>query len=119
MLDHKTFPFCSEFYVVEKTIEVVVDLNGEEESSTIRIEALHSLSNSNIGYCTRAYIQEYVTAQPTYPQRNEKFVKKPEDMMVWKRFDLPWTSGDSADEVLATALGFLGERCQRESAVSG
>lgn len=118
MLDHKRFPFCSEFYVVEKTIEVVVDLKEEEEPSTIRIEALHSLSNPNLRYSTRAFIQENVMAQPTYPQRNEKFVKNPEDMTVWKRFSLPHTSGSDADSVLAEALGFLGERCQRESAVS-
>ena len=38
MLDPANYPFCSEFYIVEKSIEVVAKINGENRQ--IRIDAL-------------------------------------------------------------------------------
>ena len=38
MLDPADYPFCSEFYIVEKSIEVVANINGEDRQ--IRIDAL-------------------------------------------------------------------------------
>lgn len=107
MITRTNIDFCSEFYVVEKTVEVVVQILGE--SQTIRIEALQSLPQGK--YSTRAYIQEHVTVQPTYPQTGSKFDRKPESVRVWVDYDLPWTNRESADEALHQALGFLSERC--------
>jgi hypothetical protein len=38
MLDPADYPFCSEFYIVEKSIEVVANINGEDRQ--IRIDVL-------------------------------------------------------------------------------
>lgn len=108
MLGSTAYAFCSEFYVVEKAIEVVVSVQGEERH--IRIEALYG-PDSATRYSTRAYIKEDVTVQPTCPQDSEGFGKKPESVSVWVAYHLPWTARDSADGALAQALGFLGERC--------
>ncbi|MFT8246765.1 hypothetical protein [Roseomonas sp. BN140053] len=110
MLDPSAYDFCSEFYTVEKVIEVVVNIGGQARQ--IRIEALHGPS-STARYSTRAYIKEYLTVQPTYPQNSEGFVKKPESVSMWIAYDLPWTARSSADEALAQALGFLGECCRK------
>lgn len=107
MITEPNIDFCDEFYVVEKSIEVVVKMSGEPQ--TIRIEALQALPDGK--YCTRAYIQEYVTLQPTFPQTGRKFDRKPEDMCVWVDYSLPWTDRESADEALNQALGFLREKC--------
>ena len=107
MITGSNIEFCDEFYVVEKSIEVVVKIAGEPQ--TIRIEALKSLPQAK--YCTRAYIQEYVTLQPTFPQTGEKFDRKLEDMCIWVDYSLPWTDRESADDALNQALGFLRERC--------
>ncbi len=110
MLDPSAYDFCSEFYIVEKAIEVVVSIGGETQQ--IRIEALYG-PNSTTRYSTRAYIKEDVTVQPTYPQDSEGFGKKPESVSMWVDYDLPWTARNSADDALAQALGFLGERCRK------
>lgn len=106
MLERNQHAFASEFYVIEKTIEVVVNIKGENE--TIKIEAHHDLADGS--YKTRAFIQENLTLQPTYPQVGGKFGNKPDDFRVYVDYDLPWTHRDSADEALQQALGFLRER---------
>ena len=95
-LDH---PFCSEFYIVEKTIHVVARIAGDDRQ--IRIEALHA-PYSPSAYSTRSYINERI-ASAAGEQRG-----------TWVDYDLPWTSGNSADDVLAKALSFLGERCPKK-----
>jgi hypothetical protein len=50
-------------------------------------------------YSTRSYINERIAGE----QRG-----------TWVDYDLPWTSGSSADDVLAKALSFLGERCPKK-----
>ena len=87
------YDFCSEAYAVEQAIEVVVIIG--EEPGTIRIDALHDLKTGR--YSTRAYREEHVTLQPTYPQSGEKFVRHPEEMRIWVDFDLPWTDRDTAE----------------------
>lgn len=109
MLDPKKYSFCSEFYIVEKTVEVVVSINGE--AKRIRIEALHA-PDSITTYSTQAYIEETTTIQPAYPQERGKYVREPVEVELWIVYDLPWTSGNSADEVIAQALLFLEERCK-------
>jgi hypothetical protein len=107
MINNSNIDFCVEFYVVEKTVEVVVQISGK--SQTIRIEALQSLPQGK--YSTRAHIQENVTVQPTYPQTGSKFDHKPKDVCIWVNYNLPWTDREGADEALNQALGFLKERC--------
>ncbi len=102
MFDPKQHNFCSEFYVVEKSIEVVVEIGGE--TKRVRIDALKNVRNCH--YSTSAYVEENITVQPTYPKN-----RSPKDMSVWGTYDLPWTNQDSADAALQQALGFLSERC--------
>jgi len=111
MLESAHYAFCSEFYIVEKSIEVVVEIGGE--SHRIRIDALRASdsTDSSVRYSTTAYIEEDITVQPTYPQTGEKYDRKPESVQVWIGYDLPWTARSSADDALAQALGFLKERC--------
>ena len=103
MINEENVNSCEEFYVVEKTIDVVVNFAGESE--TIRIEALKSLPHGK--YSTRAYISTHVTVQPTYPQTGGKFDQKPKDERVWIDYSLPWVDRESADAALNQALGFL------------
>lgn len=100
--------FASEFYVVEKTIEVVVEIDGQ--SVSIRIEAIRDARSGR--YNTRAYSQDTFTLQPTYPQTRGEFDSAPREIELWVDHDLPWTSGDSADAVLADGLRFLSEECE-------
>lgn len=67
----------------------------------IRIEALHN-PTSPTAYSTRSYIIERVTND------------RGEQNRTWVDYDLPWTSGNSADEVLTKALWILGERCPKK-----
>lgn len=107
MLDQANYNFCSEFYEVERAVEVVVEIAGEPR--TIRIEA-HRQGNS---YCTRALVERDITVQPTYPQEHGEFVRKQESITVWATYDLPWTHGDTAEEAITQALRFLSERCSK------
>jgi len=107
MFSEELHAFCSEFYVVEKSIEVVVNIGGERRR--IRIDALHDERDGH--YSTISYVKEDVILQPTYPQTHGSFGRTPEDMHVWVSFDLPWTHLDTADHALRQALGFLRERC--------
>ena len=95
--------FASEFYDVEKSIELVAKFKGQQER--FRIDVLASAG----GNCsTRAYIEvEVVLTLPlqvpsTGPMRTR----------VWVTFDLlPWTSRPDADGALVQALGFLEDAC--------
>jgi hypothetical protein len=112
MYNSELHSYCSEFYTVEKTLEVVVSRNGE--SITVRLEALRNEETGR--YSTRAFMDENVTLQPTYPQSHGKYEREAEDFRIWVPFpDFPWTDRDSADAVLMQALGFLRERCDSPS----
>lgn len=87
MLNQNQYDFCKEFYTIEKSIEVVVNIAGHPE--IIRIEALYSPITSR--YSTKAYILEHFTLQPTYPQSQGKFLQPPTDKAFWIKWDLPWT----------------------------
>lgn len=112
MLDPVEFDFCSEFYVVEKIIEVVVPLWGENRH--VRIDALRS-RDGNPAYSAAAYLREYVTLTRSRPGSGEVQL----ETAVWTQFpDFPWTARNSADEVLQQALGFIYDR-SRASAKLG
>jgi hypothetical protein len=99
MLVPLDYPFCSELHIVEKTIQVLARIAGDDRQ--IRIEALHNPTSPS-AYSTRSYIKERV-ANATGEQPG-----------TWVDYDLPRTSGSSADEVLTKALWFLGERCPKK-----
>ena len=106
MFDQEAHGFCSEFYVVEQTIEVVV--RKDDETKSIRIDALRDERTGR--YKTKAYVLEDVTVQPTYPRTGSEFDSKPENVRVWIGYDLPWTDRETAEDALRQALGFLSER---------
>ena len=56
MYDANTHSFCSEFYTIEKSIEVVVTIQGEADR--IRIDALRDAKTGD--YCTTAYIETHL-----------------------------------------------------------
>ena len=112
MLQRDIFEFCSEFYEVEKSIEVVVS----DGLGRIRIEALRSLDDGH--YSTTAYIQERVILQPAYPRIDGSPSESPKEYTIWVQYTLPWTHGESADEALFQALGFLRERVSKSDNVS-
>ena len=106
MYDQDQHSFCSEFSIVEKTIDVVAEISGETE--TIRIEAHR---NEPAGrYSTSSFIQEHITVQPSYPMSNGEYDRKPEDMIVWRKYDLPWIDRGNAEDAIRQALGFLKEK---------
>ncbi len=114
MLDPARYPFCSEFDVVEKSIVVVANVGGEDRQ--IRIDALRSPHGSTVRYRTVSYIKENFTIQPTYPSDSAGFTRRPENVSFWITYDLPWTDRTSADDALAQALSFLGDRAKRNDA---
>ncbi|MGB2957956.1 MAG: hypothetical protein WBD30_03625 [Bacteroidota bacterium] len=103
MYDETAHSFCSEFYTVEKTLEVVVHFQGE--SIPVRIDALKNEISG--GYTTCARKCATVTIQPTFPKENETFLSKPEEFSVWVEYNMPDTHGNTAEKVLRQALGFL------------
>ena len=89
-LDYANFRFCTEFYQVEKVIELVVQINGE--TKIVRIEALFNPSMN--GYKINSYLWHEI-------QGNK----------LWVEYELPWVMRPSADSALDHALGFLRDRC--------
>ena len=105
MLNSFDYPFASEFYVIEKSIETQVNIRGESER--VRIDALKRYQN----YSTRAYIERHLVVQSAFPAASDHPAPATEVVRQWVDYDLPCTSRDSADSALAQALGFLQERC--------
>ena len=60
--NYKKFNAFSEIYEVVRTTVVVMDDN------IYRIEVHKDYSNSEISYKTSCWVQEHITAQPTYPE---------------------------------------------------
>jgi hypothetical protein len=75
---------------------------------------LDYFSEAKDPYSVRAYIEEHVTLQPTYPQRNGEFSERPQDHRVWVDYELPWVRRETADDALRHAMVFLAERCEGE-----
>jgi len=90
MYDPDMHGFCHEFYTVEKTIEIVLMIGGEDRE--LRIQAMKNEIASS--YTTSAYIKEIISENPR--------------ITVWASYvQLPWTKADSADAALQQALGYL------------
>ena len=95
--------YANEFYLIEKTVEIVV---GHD---CFRIEVLRD-DSANKPFSTRAYQKDHIVAQPAYPWANGSYQRKPETFDIWKSIDIGWTQQSTADGALSQALGFLGER---------
>jgi hypothetical protein len=109
MFDKSLHDFCSEFYILEKSIEVEVLL--ENERVRIKIDAL---KNERTGeYRTKAYREEHFSLQPTYPQAVGPDDRQVEDFRIWVGYDQPFLQSrrESVDAVLRQALGSLKEKC--------
>ena len=105
MIKPSSYVNCSEFYEVEKTVELVMPHGGED--TTIRVEALLDLKSGR--YSTRVSYHENFKLQPSYPIVNGKFEKMPEDFAVWvPLLNAPWVDADTADSAIERSLGFLG-----------
>jgi hypothetical protein len=102
MLNPSNVDFCSEYYVLEKAIEVTTKIGGADRQ--FRIEALHG-PESAIPYSTRCYIRANISVQPDHTIGD-----KSETVTVWVQYDLPVIATDSADVAIERALGLLRER---------
>ena len=107
MLDPAQYRFASEFYIVEKAVEVEVQIGGQPKR--IRIEALWGRRRSPV-YSTRAYIEEEIAATPAYPHPKGSAPATPAPF-VWVTYILPGTARDTADDALDQALSFLSLEC--------
>jgi len=93
MFNQNVHDFCSEFYLIEKVIEIVVSIQGTKR---IRIEALKN-GNSH-KYSVQSYVQDYIRVNG-------------EDVLTWVNFELPYVIRDTADQAINQALDFLSEKC--------
>ena len=109
MLNPSNVDFCSEYYILEKAIEVVTRIGGVDRQ--FRIEALHG-PESVIPYSVRCYIRVDIAIQPARPDAPSKPESKSETVSVWAQYDLPGTATDSADVAIEQALGLLRERSE-------
>ena len=104
MINPKCYSSCAEFYEVAQTVQFVKSYAGEDRR--FKIEALFDPQNGN--YSTKAYLQEDVTLQPSFPVTNGVFDRKPTTFTVWVSFtNIGWTSRATAEEAIEQALGFL------------
>ena len=98
---------CYEFYVVEKTIHVVVTLAAGGDA-TIRIDALRDMRSGE--YSTTAYIERRFKLT-----LGDGEVADDSEFAAWVDFELPWTNRATADDALNQALSWLSQKCkQRE-----
>ena len=101
MLPHKSFRFCSEAYQVVQSVELEVSLRTGDHR--VRIDVLQEITSQK--YTTKHYVFETMPVSPLgQEEKNYNYVQ------TWVQYDLPWTAGDTADEVLESALSFLQER---------
>ena len=117
MIQSRTHEKWAEVYAVEKTVEVVVSMQGEPQ--TIRIEALRSFQTGR--YSTKAFCLQHAVLQPVPPPEHEEEADKaPEEAPpqpiyapVWAdlRPTLNMTNEASADEAIERALDYLAQRC--------
>ena len=102
MLDANKFDYVSEIYTVEKTIEIEAQVHGVSER--IRIHALSRDFDSRVRYSTTAEIEVPVTIHPCYGPDGSEDTAAPREANVWVDYDIPWTDGETADDVLNQAM---------------
>ena len=100
MIKNNSIQFTNEFYIIEKTVELLVPTkNGE--SINIRIEALYDCHKGI--YQTKSYLKKEC-----------KFAfKSSEDETIYEKSiwiedcNAPWTEKDTADEAIEQAISFI------------
>ncbi len=107
MIDPNRYAFASEFYIVEKAVELEVRI--ADHPWRIRIEALYG-PGRRPPFSTRAYIEQPIPAGTDYPHPKGSEPAKA-DPSVWVSYNLPWTAKDTADAAIEQALGFLSTEC--------
>ncbi|HYZ24560.1 MAG TPA: hypothetical protein VE690_20610 [Rhodopila sp.] len=104
MPDPQTSPFCSEFHVVEKSVELVVRMRGAEQR--VRIDVLHDLKQG--GYHATTPAQKDVTWKAPVLAMHAT-------AQIWTGWaDFPWVQGETAEAALSSALSVLREHCDRD-----
>lgn len=96
---------------VEAAVEIEDRFLPSGEHERIRIEVLKDARTGE--YSAAAYRQEHVKLQPEYPQSYGKYDQDPCVFRAWVDYELPFTQGKSADEVINSALDFLARRLAR------
>lgn len=91
----KEFELVDDYFSVEKTIEVVVSMEGRP--AHFRIEALRRRRGT---YSTRTFCQQ--TIAPLSHKGEKRIVMK-----VWTEMDLANADGQTAEEAVRLALGLL------------
>jgi len=96
----------NEVYEVVRTVEVVTP-----QRRIIRIEILKNYTKGELSgfssYVARYWENSATHLQPSYPQKNGKFTKPPEDAQILWEVSYPWVDAPSPDAALAQALGFV------------
>jgi len=94
------YDFCSEFYIVEKIIELVTKIG--DMTKHMRIEILHDIRNEQ--YHAISYYMEFIKIQPRLTE-NENDI---ESKWVWLFDDnFPSMQDDNADILISRVLGEL------------
>jgi hypothetical protein len=88
-------PKITERYVIEKTVELCVEI--AERTEVLRIEAL--LDTSTGRYTTRGYVQVDISPSFAYPGQ---MVDR--NISIWASYSLPWTDRPTADEAIQQAV---------------
>lgn len=109
MYNKEMHSFCSEFYTLAQSVTIV--MKWQVEATTIRVDVLKKETADKPKYVSRAFRQEEVTLQPSYPEENGKLTSKPTRYEVWVTHETPWVDGSTAEQALSQTLGFLREQC--------
>lgn len=104
--DPEVHQFCSEFYTVEHTIDVVANYRGGAEH--FRLEAVRKSTGD---YRVRAYMEQNIVIEQL-GNRNDSIELGKTQAKVWVDFELPpILSAKTAEQALGQSLGWLRERC--------
>jgi hypothetical protein len=93
MFDTNKYDFCSEFYTIEKSIEVVI------ARQKYRLDVIKNEDTNK--FSVNAYIRELFELTSGYSHR------EPNSYFLWRSYNLSTIETDSADTSLNLALTFL------------
>jgi hypothetical protein len=110
--DWEEFGTFIEFYELEESVEVV---GTNEESYRIDIMKGHGSKGATrpVWYVARYFMEEHYNLQPTFPQANGEFEKKPQNVRLWTKMHMLNTEADTPEKALAKALDFLSDLIRR------
>jgi hypothetical protein len=103
------FKKLSEPLVVEKAIEIVASLRGDEWGAELRLEARRSVSDP--GYEVAVYRKRTVLLSSP-PETAGEPVPESRRLRVWVAYDQIRSDQPTAEQALEQVLGFLELRCE-------